>query len=63
MLNDSNTILVTLPTHKKLPKPQRNSLTGMNRLSRIKDKRTIFPESTLNKIVFVSNMDGNGFQR
>jgi hypothetical protein len=32
-------------------------------MSRIKDKRTVYPSSTLSKIVFVSNLEGNGFQR
>jgi len=27
----------------------------MNRISKLKDKRTYFPNSTLNKIVFISN--------
>jgi hypothetical protein len=62
--NESVSTFITPPTsNQRISTSHRTSIKTQSRLSRIKDKRTVFPSSTLNKIVFVSNYDGNGFQR
>lgn len=62
--NESVSTFITPPTsNQRISTSYRTSIKSQSRMSRIKDKRTIFPSSTLNKIVFVSNYEGNGFQR
>ena len=61
MHNESTCILNT-PTSHNISSSQK-SIASASRISRIRDKTTIYPVSTLNKIVFVSNTSGNGFQK
>ena len=58
-----STFIIPPTCNQRISTSHRTSIKSQSRISRIKDKRTIFPSSTINKIVFVSNYDGNGFQR